>query len=109
MTTLHDEEHHAHIWDFCNLFDIVISVLLVCKIIDANNVTEIILKRPLISLVVSLLILFIYLFFFFVVYQRTMPFLVFLGEVCPITVKAIPNLIAFYYDCIFITYTPCID
>ena len=34
----------TRIWDFCNQFDIAISLLLVCKIIEANNVTEIFTK-----------------------------------------------------------------
>ena len=88
MTTVHDEEHHAHM-GFCNQFDIVISLLLVCKIIEANNVTESFTKMT---------INFSSSFFFFSQ-----------GQECPVAVKVIPKLIAFCYDCIFIKYTPCIE
>ena len=87
--TVHDEKQAVHM-GFCNWFEIVISLLLVCKVIHANNVTKVLLKGPLISLVVSF---FPYLSVFFVFYHRMMPFLVFLGGVYPITLKVITNLI----------------
>ena len=71
-----------------------------CKIIDAIDVTEILLKRPLISLLVS-----VFFSFFGSSFITTMPFLVFRDGMCPITVKVIPKLIAFCYDVIFIKYT----
>ena len=74
MTTVHDKDI-TRIWDFCNQFDIVISLLLVCKIIEANNVTEIFTKMT---------INFSSSFFFFPQ-----------GQECPVAVKVIPKLIAF--------------
>ena len=88
MTTVYDEEHHAHM-GFCNQFDIVISLLLVCKIIEANNVTEIFTKMT---------INFSSSFFFFSS-----------GPSVSSRSQGNPEINCFLLRLYFIKYTPCID
>ena len=61
MTTVHDEEHHAHIGFLQSISHCYFTSSGVQNYyIDANNVTEILLKGPLISLVISFLSFFLY-------------------------------------------------
>ena len=87
-----NEEHHAHTGFLQSISHCYFTFSCVQNyFIDANNVTEILLKGPLISLVISFLSFFLY--WFFVFYHRMMPFLVFLGGVYPITLKVFSNII----------------